>query len=207
MNARVRARRIVLLSDQNLFRESLERLLRKDGRGEVVTYRTLDTLLAGEREFQPDVLLVDLDHELVDTHTLVDALRRALPSANLVLIGTARRQAAVVAPAEGQVETPDADVLHLVEALERVRGPSTSSELTRQRRLWARITPRQREVLRWLAVGLDNRGIARRLQIGERAVKAHVSALLEELGVDNRTQLALLAHDAGVRPTLAEAQV
>jgi DNA-binding NarL/FixJ family response regulator len=75
--------------------------------------------------------------------------------------------------------------------------------LVRQRRLWARITPRQREVMRWLAVGLDNRAIAQRLHIGERAVKAHVSALLEELGVDNRTQLALLAHDAGVRPTLA----
>jgi DNA-binding NarL/FixJ family response regulator len=62
------------------------------------------------------------------------------------------------------------------------------------------VTPRQREVMRCMAVGADNQAIASRLRIGERAVKAHVSALLRHFGLNNRAQLALLADHAGLRP-------
>ena len=44
-----------------------------------------------------------------------------------------------------------------------------------------------------------NRTIARGLGVGERAIKAHVSALLALFGLDNRTELALVASDAGLR--------
>jgi DNA-binding NarL/FixJ family response regulator len=64
----------------------------------------------------------------------------------------------------------------------------------------AGVTERQREVLSWLAIGLDNTAIGKKLHIGERAVKAHVSTLLELFDLDNRTQLALLADRAGIRP-------
>jgi len=61
------------------------------------------------------------------------------------------------------------------------------------------MTPRQCSVMRLLAIGRDNRTIARQLGVGERAIKAHVSALLSLFGLDNRTELALLASDAGLR--------
>ena len=67
-------------------------------------------------------------------------------------------------------------------------------------RHWSRITDRQREVMRWLAIGLDNAAIGQKLRIGERAVKAHVSSLLGLFGLANRTQLALMADRAGLRP-------
>ena len=45
------------------------------------------------------------------------------------------------------------------------------------------LTPRQRDILRWLSSGADNSTIARHLRISERAVKAHISNLLAALAV------------------------
>ena len=167
----------------------------------MTAYCTSRELIESQRHAMPEVLVVDLDHAREDTMTVVRASRAALPDAHLVLLGTARRQGAAASTADAEVETPIADLARLVASLGRSgRAPRPSTEVLSQRRLWARVTPRQREVLRWLATGEDNRSIARRLDIGERAVKAHVSTLMRSLEVDNRTQLALLACEAGVRP-------
>ena len=50
-----------------------------------------------------------------------------------------------------------------------------------------------------LAGGADNLKIAAQLDICERTVKAHVASLSHKLDAANRTQLALLARDAGFR--------
>jgi DNA-binding NarL/FixJ family response regulator len=55
------------------------------------------------------------------------------------------------------------------------------------------LTSREREVLAEIAKGRSNREIARALTVSEKTVKAHVSAVLAKLGVQDRTQAALLA--------------
>lgn len=55
------------------------------------------------------------------------------------------------------------------------------------------LTSRQMRVLRLLAEGLSNKHIARELQISEITVKAHVSLILQKLGVANRVQAAMKA--------------
>jgi D-alanyl-D-alanine carboxypeptidase/D-alanyl-D-alanine-endopeptidase (penicillin-binding protein 4) len=55
------------------------------------------------------------------------------------------------------------------------------------------LTRRQREVLELIAEGLDNTQIAERLGITQRTARAHVSAVLERLGADNRTHAAVMA--------------
>jgi DNA-binding NarL/FixJ family response regulator len=192
---------IAVLSDQTLFRQGAAELLRLQGCQRVLQYATSADLLEEARRSPPDVLMVDLDHEREDTMTLVRALRHELPGTHLVVIGTAPRQAAAGATPEGGVETPSADAVALASAaLAPPRRGNRSAALQEEQRRWSRITPRQRDVLRWLSTGVGNHVIALKLRIGERAVKAHISALMRELDVQNRTQLALFANRAGLRP-------
>lgn len=57
----------------------------------------------------------------------------------------------------------------------------------------SRLTQRQLEVLRLMSEGAPNKIIARELDISEATVKLHVSAILQALGVRNRTEAALEA--------------
>jgi DNA-binding NarL/FixJ family response regulator len=67
----------------------------------------------------------------------------------------------------------------------RNAAPADAPELTR----------REREVLALLATGLANKQIARRLDIAEATVKAHLTRIFQQLGVTDRTQAALWARE------------
>ena len=69
-----------------------------------------------------------------------------------------------------------------------------------RRRLEA-LTGRELEVVVAVAQGLSNAEIGRRLFMSEATVKAHVSSILAKLGMTNRVQAAILAHDAGLAGT------
>jgi len=60
------------------------------------------------------------------------------------------------------------------------------------------ITPRQLEVLRLVADGLENKQIADRLGIVDRTVECHVAALVAAFGAGNRTGMAVKAVRMGV---------
>lgn len=149
----------------------------------------------------PDVALVDLDHAPIDTLSLVVQLRAQLEASFLVALGSPTRlAAAVVHSTDAELEAARADGRTLAGLLERT-APAPSRELVRAHRLWAEVTPRQRDVLRWLSDGHDNPTIADYLKVTDRAVKAHVTSLLALFGCRNRTHLAVLASRAGLRPT------
>jgi DNA-binding NarL/FixJ family response regulator len=62
----------------------------------------------------------------------------------------------------------------------------------------AALTGRERQVAVAVAEGLGNAEIARRLYLSHGSVKAHISSALTKLGLENRTQLAIAAHTAGI---------
>jgi DNA-binding NarL/FixJ family response regulator len=68
----------------------------------------------------------------------------------------------------------------------------------RARAALARLSPRENEVVLAIARGRSNAEIAAELFMSVATVKAHVSSVLTKLDLDNRTQIALLAHDAGL---------
>jgi DNA-binding NarL/FixJ family response regulator len=55
------------------------------------------------------------------------------------------------------------------------------------------LTARQREILRLIAAGLENKQIARKLGIGVHTVKTHVSRVLHKLGAQSRTEAVVVA--------------
>ncbi len=61
-----------------------------------------------------------------------------------------------------------------------------------------RLTPRQLDVLELLCEGLTNKGISRRLDIGNATVKIHVSSILRSLGVTSRLQAAIAGRRLGI---------
>ena len=62
----------------------------------------------------------------------------------------------------------------------------------------ARLTPREREVLEFMAAGLDNRAIAAKLRIQYSTVRGHVRAVIEKLGARSRLEAVARAYQRGL---------
>jgi DNA-binding NarL/FixJ family response regulator len=163
------------------------------------------------REVQPDVVLMDLQMAGVDG---VDATRLLQHEAHvpqvLVLTSFSDRERIVAALDAGAVGylLKDADPDDVIAGVRAVgRGESPLDPKAARELLLARtdvsagppagsqpkLTPREVEVLRLVRSGLANKQIARRLDISERTVKAHLTSIFQRLGVSDRTQAALWA--------------
>jgi len=62
---------------------------------------------------------------------------------------------------------------------------------------YSRLSPRQQEVARYLLQGLSNKTIARRLNISEGTIKAHVSSIFQIVGARNRVEAVMIAAKGG----------
>ncbi|GAA4932032.1 response regulator transcription factor [Streptomonospora halophila] len=80
--------------------------------------------------------------------------------------------------------------------LERFTVPAAGAGAEAARRLQV-LSDRERDVLVAVAQGMSNAEAGRSLGMREATVKAHVSSILSKLGMGNRVQAAILAHDAG----------
>ncbi|OUC11837.1 MAG: DNA-binding response regulator [Alkalinema sp. CACIAM 70d] len=74
--------------------------------------------------------------------------------------------------------------------------PSTTSPTLSEDTLHSleSLTPREQEILQWIAQGASNREIAQQLYISEKTVKNHITNILSRLGLRDRTQAAILVH-------------
>ena len=80
---------------------------------------------------------------------------------------------------------------------EYVRGRGDSRRAAALDRL-APLSEREREVLVLVGRGLSNAEAAKAVHMSEATVKTYVSRMLTKLGLANRTQAAILAHEAGL---------
>lgn len=90
----------------------------------------------------------------------------------------------------------DAHQPHVV--LMDIRMPRVDNSVQeRARAALGKLSEREQEVALAVARGGSNADIASELYMSVATVKSHISSIFTKLGLDNRTQIALLAHDAG----------
>ena len=167
---------------------------------------------------RPDVVLMDLRMPGVDGLTAIERISR-LPDPPVVVVLTTFDAdqyvlRALRAGAAGFLvkSTPPEELIGLVRvaadghtvlspaAARRLIAASTDGLSNREhaRDLLGSLTEREVEVLACLGEGLSNAQIASRLFLSEATIKGYVSRMLDKLGLANRTQAGLLAHDAGL---------
>ncbi|TNC95012.1 MAG: Response regulator containing a CheY-like receiver domain and an HTH DNA-binding domain [Stygiobacter sp.] len=206
--------RVLLADDHALFREGVRLVLENlvDDLLEVVEAGDFVQAVAALRaggEF--DVGLVDLNMPGMDGFDGIGAVCRAAPNMHLVVISASESPSdvrrALDAGAQGYIAKTSSSS-SMLEAIRQVLSGDTylsprlevaSANEDAAGRDQARnvLTPRQRDVLAMLRQGKSNKEIARDLNLAEITVKLHVTAILRALGVENRTQAAILAAKIG----------
>jgi DNA-binding NarL/FixJ family response regulator len=205
--------RVVLADDHVIVRDGLARLLDGvDGIDVVGSVGDGEQAVAVTLELAPDVVLMDLAMPVLDG---VEATRRIVaqaPATRVVVLTSfsdnTRVLEALDAGARGYVlkDAEGTEVVRAVRAAARDEAPLdprvAKTLLHRERTGGAlsAMTAREREVLELLGAGLANKVIARRLDISEATVKAHLTRIYKQIGVSDRTQAAMWAQQNGVSP-------
>ena len=202
--------RLVIADDHPLFRgalrEAVSGVLGRAEIGEASTFEEVTDLL--ERGGEVDLILLDLRMPGVRGFSGLMYLRAQYPSVPVVVVSAnddpavIRRcmefgasgffpktlsadalRAALARVLQGEVWTPpDVDFARDADAESAAMIARLST-----------LTPQQVRVLMMLSGGLLNKQIAYQLGVSEATVKAHVSAILQKLGVDSRTQAVIAA--------------
>jgi DNA-binding NarL/FixJ family response regulator len=189
--------RVVVVDDQALIREGLALVLNTQPDIDVVgQYASGEELLAADDPV--DVVLLDL---YMPGMGGIDTLRQ-LPKGNprvlmLTTIGRSREIRQALAEGASGFVLKDSTGAELAAAVRGVHEGMTVISPAAAEALCARepdLTPRERDVLAMLGIGLSNKDIAARLGLAERTVKVHVGNVLAKLGVPSRTQAALQAN-------------
>ncbi len=212
--------RVLLVDDQELFREGLRTLLSMQPGLEVVGEAVNgEDAIARVRTLAPDVVLMDLRMPVLGGVEATRRLRHAAPGSHVIVLTTFDDDEEVFdalrAGAVGYL-LKDAPVEKLVEAIRAAaRGESflqpaiaakvvaefsrlSQTRPARRSVLVENLSDRECQVLRHLAHGMSNKEIAVSLNLAEGTVKNHMTSILGKLGVLDRTQAALKARELGL---------
>jgi len=203
--------RILLVDDHTVVRQGLRMFLSLDTELEIVGEASNgQEAIEMVKTLQPDVVLMDLLMPVMDGISAIQVIRRDYPDSEVIALTSVLEDASVVnavrAGAIGYL-LKDTQADELCRAIKAAAAgqvqlsPRAAERLMREIRAPEspeKLTERETEVLRLLALGKANKEIASEMYISETTVKTHVSNILMKLGVPSRTQAALYAVRIGL---------
>lgn len=216
MMANEKKYRILIVDDHTLFRRGLRALIDSCERFEVVGEAT-DGLegVKMQQQLQPDAVLLDLDMPVMRGLEALPQMMSHNPQQVVLMLTVSEDGGDLVEcmrlGARGYL-LKNIDTEFLLDSIEKaingdsVLSPEMTSKLVTQLRrkepinheLKEPLTPREREILRWLARGNSNKLIARNLEVTESTVKVHMQNILRKLNLGSRVQAAVYAVEHGL---------
>ncbi|MFE2106167.1 response regulator [Kitasatospora sp. NPDC059463] len=212
--------RVLIVDDQPLVRRGLSLILSPDPAFEVVgEAEDGEQAVALAHRLRPDVVVMDIRMPVLDGVAATEELARTLPECRVLALSTFDMDEYVVAalragahgflPKDVSPEDLGAAIrtVHTGEAVVAPRlltrlistyvraplgAPSPPAVATGE------LTPREVEVWRLMATGLDNPGIARAMDISQSTVKNHITSLFGKLDVRDRAQAVIAAYESGL---------
>jgi DNA-binding NarL/FixJ family response regulator len=210
--------RIAIAEDSSILRDGLAQLLTDRGHHVIISVGDGDALRAAVTADQPDVCVVDIRMPPSFTDEglrAAIALRRSHPDVGVLVFSqyVETRYAAELLSGSASgvgylLKDRVADVREFVDALTRVAAGGTALDpevvtqlmgASRRREPLSTLTPREQQVLRLMAEGLSNAGIAAALVVSDGAVEKHIANIFAKLDLppsdtENRRVLAVLRY-------------
>ncbi len=209
--------KILLCDDQAVIRDGLEMLLNLEKDFQVIGVaqdgaEAVD--LAAQK--QPDIILMDLKMPIMNGIEATREIRTKFPHIKILVLTTYDDDEwvfdAIRAGASGYLlkDTPRQKIVEAIRGTmdgksfvdPAIAGKLLNQVASKQTQptsiLTDKLTERELDVLRLIAKGINNSEIANQLHLSEGTVRNHVSAILEKLGVSDRTQAAVIAIQHGI---------
>lgn len=209
---------VLIALAQPLFSDALASALRKRGINLVEPRpQSWDEMLVTVEASKPDVLVLGEELSEMTSKAMTRAVISREPTIRLVLLRSTPSDASereTIATDAVSVLSTNIRIDELTECILRTQAgrPMYEEELrnceqrladcqggeVREVALSVILTPRELEVLRFLATGIPAKEIARRLDISVRTVRTHLHHILTKTKARSQLQLALLAHQEGI---------
>ncbi len=207
---------VIVVDDQHLIRQGLKTLLELEPDLEIVgEAENGQQAVELAEKLQPDVILMDIRMPIMDGVAATREIKSKFAQTKILVLTTFDDdeyiKAALQHGAMGYLlkDTPSEELAVAIRAVQRgytQLGPGIVKKLLTQFPATvatqtpsppvslAELTKREKEVLRLIATGANNREIAQELYISEGTVKNHVTNILNRLELRDRTQAAIFAN-------------
>ena len=198
--------RVMIVEDHHVVRQGLIALLSSVPEIEIVG-SAVDGLDAVERyrSLLPDVTLMDLQLPRLGGVDAISRIRVEFPAARFIVLTTFDGDEDIFRAMQAGAKAyllKGMDLDELLATIRTVNGgrgriPSSIAEKLAERVSGQQLTARELSVLERIVAGRSNKDIGSDLNISEATVKSHVNNLLGKLGVEDRTQAAMVAIQRG----------
>ena len=202
--------RLLIVDDHPVVRDGLKGMLSGQP-GFEIAGEAADGLegVAMAAQLKPDVVLMDLRMPNLDGAAATQRIRSTLPGVRVLVLTTYDSDAeilkAIEAGATGYIlkDAPREELFRAIRATAQGQSylsPAVATRLMSQLRAAPQdaLSPREVDVLTWVAKGASNKEIAQHLYISEATVKSHLLHIFEKLGAGDRTQAVTLAVQKGL---------